>query len=88
VQARFLALAHRLGDHGEFKSTEHGHWLAAPFESIYELKPSGARFMGFFHEHNFYVTNGAPKRKGKAQNSDYAIAEKMRTDFYSGISQS
>jgi hypothetical protein len=82
VEARLLSLAGRIAEHGSLADGTHGHQLGAPYEEIFEFKPHAHRFMAFFDGCNIYLTNGAPKKNKKAQQSDYAIAEKMRKDFF------
>lgn len=81
VRARFVALTRLLGDYGELANESQGHFLKAPYDKIYELKPRDGRLFGFFHERNYYLTNGGPKQKVKRQQSDYATSEEMRVDF-------
>ena len=82
VEARLLALASRIAEHGSLPDGTHGHQLGAPYQELFEFKPFGHRFIAFFDDRNIYLTNGAPKKNKKAQVSDYAVAEKMRKDFF------
>lgn len=84
-RARFLALSRQLGNAGAILNHNHGHFLKAPYQDIFELKPPGIRVFGFFYETNFYLTNAAPKRKTKAQESDYMVAGNLRADFLQRI---
>lgn len=87
-RVRFDALARYLAEHGRLPDDSHGHFLKGRYSDVFELKPRGSRFFGFFYERNFYVTNGAPKKKKKEQEADYEIASTMRRDFLARISRS
>lgn len=82
VEARLLALCLRMAEHGHLPDPAHGHWLAMPFDSIFEFKPHGHRFFAFADGSTLYLTNGAPKRKAKVQVGDYALAERLRLDYF------
>lgn len=82
VRVRLLALAQRMAIYGRLPSDAHGHQLKSPYAVLFEFKPLGARVMAFFHGKDVYLTNGAPKRKPKAQAGDYDVALNMRADFY------
>lgn len=85
VRARFIALVRQLGITGKLPDKTFGHHLKGQYSDIYELKPKGVRFYGFFSDRNFYVTNAAPKRKAKAQESDHKTAVAMRQDFFARL---
>jgi hypothetical protein len=85
IRARFLALGRRLGDDGRLPDRSHGHFLEPPYEEIYELKPLSGRVFGFFYKRNLYLTNGAPKKRPKAQESDYKLALRLRKDFFDNL---
>lgn len=85
VRARFIALAKVLADSGVLPDRAHGHYLKAPFQDIFELKPRNCRFYGFFHLRNYYITNGGPKANPKVQLQDHERAEQMRKDFLAGL---
>lgn len=84
LEARFLALAKNFAKEG-FLPDSHGKFLNGAYSKIYELKPGGHRIFGFLHEGNLYLTNGAPKKKKKEQESDYDRAQSMRSDFLDGL---
>ena len=85
ARVRVVALARRLADVGRLPDSTHGHFLKAPYDQIFELKPPGVRVFGFFHERNLYLTHGAPKKKVKEQAGDYATAERLRADFFARL---
>jgi hypothetical protein len=87
ICVRTLVIAERLANEGKIHNKQHAHFLEEPFQEIFELKPDGARVFGFFHERNFYLTNGARKKNAKAQQSDYRIAQQMRDDFIKRIDE-
>lgn len=60
---------------------QRGRKLREPFSEIWELKPGPFRYMGFFHNGEFYITNGAPKKTGRQQNVDYSAASRLRLEF-------
>lgn len=84
-RARFLALAKQLASQGSLPGRSFGHFLKGEFSKIYELKPFGKRFFGFFIDTSFYVVSAAPKRNPKEQVADYERAMKLRADFLQGL---
>ena len=80
-RARFLALAKRMADFGRLPSESHGHQLRGEFSDLFEFKPGDSRVFAFVHGTSLYLTSGAPKRKSKAQLSDYQVALNLRRDF-------
>lgn len=82
TRAKFMAFATALANAGRLPDGTHGHFLQGAYSKIYELKPGKSRVLGFFHERNIYITNGAPKKKRKEQEKDYEEAGRLRDDFY------
>jgi hypothetical protein len=85
-KAALLAQAKQIAIKGHVsKSGANGHWLGAPFEDIYEMKPGDYRFFGFRHGRIFYITNGAPKKTKGKQRVDYQEALKRRNEFLNDV---
>jgi hypothetical protein len=85
VKPSLLAIVRRLSTHGTIEVSERGHMLKGKYKDIMELKPGKHRVYGFRHNNNFYLTNGAPKKKAKEQEADFKLALAMRTDFYAKL---
>ena len=72
-----LALARQISIKGVVgKQPENGHRLQGDFNDLYELKPGDWRFMGFRQGVDFYLTNGAAKKRN--QEPDYRFAMNVR----------
>ncbi|WP_337170177.1 type II toxin-antitoxin system RelE/ParE family toxin [Gemmatimonas aurantiaca] len=80
-RARFFALAKRMADIGHLPSETHGHQLRGEYSDLFEFKPGDSRIFAFLHGTSLYLTSGAPKKKPKTQESDYAEAKNLRRDF-------
>lgn len=84
-KAKLLAIARQLAETGRIRLNSRGHLLKGKHKKIMELKPGASRVMGFRHGSDFYLTNGAPKKKRKEQEKDYDRALTMRTWFLDNI---
>ena len=85
MKPSLIAIVRRLTTHGTIEVSERGHMLKGKYKDIMELKPGKHRVFGFRHNNNFYLTNGAPKKKAKEQAADYKLALAMREDFYAKL---
>ena len=87
VMPSLIAIVRRLATHGRIDVPERGHMLKGKFKDIMELKPGKHRVFGFRDGNNFYLTNGAMKKKAKDQKADYGLALQMRADFLARASK-
>ena len=86
-RARFIAMARQLSETGKLPDATFGHFLKGRYAEIYEIKPHGTRFFGFFIDNVFYVTNAAKKKKSRDQETDYKRAVAMREDFLNRLAK-
>ena len=90
AKAALVASAKFISDGHQLPSSK-GHQLKGRFSKLYELKPEGHRFYGFFHSTPtsdvLYLACGAPKRNEKAQDADRDRALTMYEDFLAHLGQ-
>ena len=80
-------MARQLSETGKLPDATFGHFLKGRYAEIYEIKPHGTRFFGFFIDNVFYVTNAAKKKKSRDQETDYKRAVAMREDFLNRLAK-
>ena len=74
---KILAELGDIGDSTKFKRLE---------ENLYELKPYGYRFIGFYHENEgkFFIVNESDRKKKKKEfnKNNLPRARRLRADFW------
>ncbi len=78
VVVAFSSIVRVLADQGRIQNKEQFRKIR---DKIFEIKPKGYRFLGFFYEGAFVVTNGFRKRGGgkseQFPTKEYAKAQKF-----------